>query len=271
MYSNRLAYRFLSAVFISTVLFFTGCDLVSKSEYAQNPNDEVLNLNVQFTEYVQSDQPPELHLLLVTKKIYPCYNYQLQTEQVDKQSTDIRLVLEIGDVNTGGVCATAIGPARARISFDQRADINELLLINYDFTDRLNIEITSEKAVVELSEGTFTEVEETTFNRTPPYSMYARCSPQQDAPEVCDLFYNELEALEFISRFEFPEDGILPFPVAHESSSLEYRYYLYGAEDNFEELLSNFPEIADQIIEDYPESNFLIMNWKRNFYNTAHN
>lgn len=262
---NRFTQSTLSVWIISAVIFIAGCDLISKSDYEPGLDADIHELEVLFTEQMATNQKPVLTLQLVTKEFFPCYNYQLQTEFKDIHSTDTSLAIEVGEVTIDNICLTAFGPANAWIHFDERDLIRELLLIQQDYTDRFQIEITDEKAEVKLIDGSFSEIKYNTYYRTPEYSMSSRCSMSEGYSEICDLWFTELESAPFVTRLEFPDDGVIPYPSAHEGSTLEYRYYRYGSEENFEQIKSMFSAFVIDHSEETDGGNFLISNWKRQF------
>lgn len=243
-----------------------GCDLVSKSELNQETDSELYNLYAQFVERHDEDKGLKLYLNLITKEQFGCYNYRLLTEQIDSESNDYRLALEVtGATLPGNACATALGPARAFIPFENRVGIKELKVKNGHRSDLLTVNVTSETASVELEEGTFIEVVEPELYRTPRHSMHSRCRMTNDTSQLCENWFEKLESEPYTERFEFTENVRITYPRNRDDSPSEYRYFKYGSEENYEKIKDLFTEFVIRHSEIATQLNPGIQNWKGEF------
>lgn len=259
----RLFSYTIPLMLISSLVIFNGCDLISKSELKQVSDSELYDLYAEFVERYESDKGLQLFLYLSSQKQFQCSNYRLLIQQLDSESNDLLLTVEIkGAELSGNFCATAIGPAIAFIPFENRDAIKEVKLKNGHRSDLLTVTLTSEKASVDLKEGTFVQVNEPELYRTPKHSMYSMCLITDDTNKLCESWFELLESETYVERFEFPENARITYPENRTDYPFEYRYFIYGSEEYYENVEDLFTDFVIQHTATYADLNIGISNWK---------
>jgi len=143
---------------IVSLLFFVFFAVSCDEDNAKNDEYSPLEGNVLFTLAPDSADgigtTGNIALYLKTDSIYNCINYEL-VHEADIQSDRIDITIE-GIVLPEGICATAIGPARAKISLGIGSGEFDLRFTYDSQTDRYDISLSDSSIVVVPFDTSFT-------------------------------------------------------------------------------------------------------------------
>jgi len=145
-----------------TVLFycFISCSIIDSEE-----NIEPIDSDIIFSVTYDSTGIIQNHtgylLLLKTEKIYSCSNFQLKS--VVSINGD-KIVVDLIGVEIGEICATALGPATARIPLELYTE-NIYFNIVYNSTkDRYSLQVNNKNIAVREIESNFTSYHKFNFD-----------------------------------------------------------------------------------------------------------
>jgi len=109
---------------------------------------------LKFDTTTTNDSYEGFRLYILTKEIFPCYNYYIVTEEEINSS---KIKIHILDVDIDEICATASGPAKVKIPLTFESDNYELLFYNSSEIDTYNISVYDDSIATSITDTSFTK------------------------------------------------------------------------------------------------------------------
>lgn len=204
--------------------------------------------------------PPTPTLLVATDSIYPCANYALV---VDVERSGSTLDLEVQGVEIGAVCATALGPATARIPLDLPEGEYTLRIRHDGALDIYTLRVLADRLELQPEQTAVTRVPEPLAWRTPERSFVYLCGTYTGDEALCDQFRARFEALGALTEIEVPAEGLWPYP---RSASGHYydapgRVYRYDSEADFQAVKDLLRTFSREVLRNRTGDGLSVMNW----------
>lgn len=221
-----------------------GCtELSSGPDLPVQPNSEFI-FQVQEAHRLDGlPGEPESMLFLVTAEQLECCNYQIRT-QVKTQGEMLRVDV-LGMELPGGMCLTALGPARAQVPLSSLAALERIVFRRGGEAAAFRVTVDETSIHVSGPGSELTHPGDTLVWRFPRRSMVYTCGTLTEDSCLCQQFRDTLLARLDLESIAVPEMGLWPYP----KETIGYYYnmtplvYHYSSESEFEhagELLEQF-------------------------------
>ena len=262
----------MSSLKIITVLliqltFIAGCNSIS-------PNNNVkLDSKVKFEIYeahpasVNSNIGiPEIHLRIITEKIYPCSNYRINTFQ---NISGGNISIYLPSLNVPDICLTSLGPAIADIPLNLINRKYNLKLIFNGITDNYDVDISDSVIYLNNNVGDMSTPVYYKYFRYPKNSFAYYCGTLIEDKYICDDFLDTLKSYLKLKEFYFPQDGQKPY---HDSLGGHYyempaRFFIYNNDEDFNKIGNILSSYKKNVIKDKQGIGISIVNWmNKSFY-----
>ena len=146
--------KLIIAVLIQLLLsiLFSACS--DNEEEFDYMYDGDIYFTLKYDTTTTNDNYEGFRLYILTKEIFPCYNYYIVTGE-EISSSEIKV--HILEVDIDEICATALGPARVKIPLTFESDEYDLLFYNSSETDTYNISVYNDSIAVSIGDTSFTK------------------------------------------------------------------------------------------------------------------
>jgi hypothetical protein len=196
-------------------------------------------------------------------------NYQIDyNSDYNSANSKIRKIDLQGISLPGFMCLTALGPAVSEISYEEAPLETELEIKDGELVDRYDVHITEEYVDIRKMKGSFTTLNGNRFYLKPENSFYFICGTLQTKSELCGEFDSLLRDESGISEFQFPEDGIIPYPSMSQGNQFNASatYYIYDSIEDFESAGQLLEQFTKERIGRTDGNSLSITNWRNEGY-----
>jgi len=223
---------------LSCVLLFitlTSCDILEDSSATIAPLDSKINFKViESYDRYETVSAPEIFIEMQTEKIYPCYNYGIANRI---RIEDRKLIVDIVGIAKSSVCATALGPANARIKLGYITGVYGIEFNGDNFNDKYNLLISDSLIILDGKETPNTNPSVYFMYRYPKNSFAYIWNRGTSDSLICLGFMDTLKSV--ISLNEFSFSNLAEIPYFHKPSQYEsVTYYYYDSESDFNKISS---------------------------------
>lgn len=204
---------------------------------------------------------PSIVLMMETEKIYPCFNYHIESKiSVFSNTINVRLC----GIYIPWICFTALGPARSTQVLELAPGEYDLRFLLGCGADRYEVTITDEALVTTERSAGFTEPLSRLTWRYPHESFCYLCGTTTETSWICDAFLDSLTARGLFVEFAFPDSGDIPYPRASEGHNYDMpgRYFRYTNEADFDTAGAILERYSREVISQHPGVSLSLWNWK---------
>lgn len=218
------------------------------------------NVNLTISEkFTKEKDGAHIFLNLATEKIYPNYNYLLNSDVEIRGSF---IMVEVKNVFIPSVLLPALGSARFSKDLGKiEGDYILTIHLRHRYRgDSYSLKITKDKIEINPINQTFTTYNQPTIlYRVPENVIWIRCSGVE-CEETCERFFNE-PLISNLQPFE-PENGEYALNLYHFKGAGVKHFKFYGDISSLEELVRNYSI--------YPCLQLFIYTWRGDFFHTLH-
>jgi hypothetical protein len=267
---SRLKRRIIMKLLICLIAFcfiLSGCDIAE-----DEVNGELRNLdsNIIFEVKEQHEanhliSDPEIYLLMETEKEYECFNFSITSSlQITGNIIDVM----IQGIYVPVVCLTAIGPATGRIKLDIPDGTYRLIIRSSAFADEYNLIISSSSVRIEEIISVNTKMEHSLYHRYPEKSFVYLCGTTLEDTALCRMFIDTVTSVVSISQFEFPESGVIPYPLMSQGYqyNMPAKYFYYENESDYDRIEAIIKAFKDTYIRDKQGIGLSTTNWRNKLF-----
>jgi hypothetical protein len=248
---------------LAFTFFLSGCEFIQEEE-----NGELIHLDSKIIFEVKEQHEnyyeisdPEIYILLKTEKIYPCYNYSVATSlNIDRNRIDVA----IHGIYIPEICLTALGPATGRIKLDIPVGIYRLFIRSTYFADEYSLIVESNSIRLEEVSSNNTRMEFSLYHRYPEKSFVYLCGTTLEDTALCRMFIDTVASVIDISRFEFPESGVIPYPEISQGYyyNMPAKYFIYQTESDYDRIDEILQSFKAAYIRDKQGIGISTVNWR---------
>lgn len=253
---------------IVILLLLSSCNIFESDNVPEPPElepSEIFDEGINIW-FIERTTIPELRLMMRTKGKFG--HSSIDFEVLDSYSdSELTREIIIKGIFKHPAFPEESEPARAtsHVSFLDIEENLTLLIRDGPITDSFNVDISEEKVDISVLDTTFTEVSYDRYYRRPPNSMYFFCGTIEAKKHLCEELHELMKADANLREFQFPDDGVIPYPKKA-SRSFDYnapmRYYLYNSSEEYRH--------AGQLLRDFADENgvrnednwLYIVNWQ---------
>lgn len=239
---------------IIVILLFNSCDILNPEESNLTAINSKILFRVEDLCWKNGAYEPGISIYMETAENYPCCNYWIETKERIRNNT---LHVKIFGVDETDFCATAFGPARNILGFEQLQGKYLLNFHNVRQGDQYELVITDSLISLTPKISRFTEAEYFKLWRRPKNSFAIICRAKEDSA-LFKGFLDTLSQVIDMQEFRFPETGELSYPSErHQHHTV--KYFKYEKESDF--------YLIRPVLKAYKEQNFdepnsiTIINW----------
>ena len=247
--------------------------VITESCNSTNPDtNSIIDSNIKFkiTEVhpvsgSSSMGIPQIHLILTTEKIYPCFNYGIN---LFKSISGRNITINLLGLNVPNICLTALGPASADVPMQVGNGEYNLNIKSKGITDSYIVNVSDSLITVSNKNGEISSPAYNKYYRFPKNSFAYYCGTTIEDKYICDDFLDTLKSKINIKEFYFPEDGQKPYP---DSSMGHYydmpaKFFIYNSEEDFDKIGSIMSSYKKSVIKDKQGIGISIVNWENKYF-----
>lgn len=195
-----------------------------------------------------------------TEKIYGCYNYGIACNY---RIEDRKIFVNINGIAKPSVCATALGPANARIKLGYIAGVYEMEFKSENFTDKYNLLI-SDSLIILDGRGTPNTNPSTFFMyRYPKNSFAYLCGTLLSDSSLCSKFIDTLQSVISITEFHFSDIAEIPYPNSSQGHyyDADARFFYYQNGSDFEKIREVMKSFKQSYFPDNYGTGLSVISW----------
>jgi hypothetical protein len=253
--------------YLPIVLSIQGCKIFKTPKNLQPIEGNIVFSIKEGYEHPYSVGEPRIMLKMVTEKIYPCYNWTIDS---DVGVRDKSINVTLNGIYVPEICFTALGPATFSSFLDLPNGDYVLTFTAGEIKDKYTLTVTDDYIKLNELSSHFTIPEFKLFWRYPPNSFAYLCGTTNETSWICEDFLDTLLSKIQLEEFYFPDSGEIPYP----SSSMGHyydmpaRYFYYKNEADFDMAGEILRSYTQSVISQYSGVGISLINWKNKQYSS---
>jgi hypothetical protein len=265
MILNKLQMK--SIVTYLAMLFLLSCETQTPLDFSDGSLDG--KINIRFMESFgnhNQKEAPKLYLDLKTDKHYPHTGYTLLAEMsVTKSSIDI----DINGIKNWGSGGDAFSPAgwwtvldipnaSYRLNIRDRTQQQTSQIV-----DSYILRIDENSISIEDKEQSFTRPFYNFYWRYPKKSFACKTESLLKDSLICKIFQDSLEKIIQIEQFDFPDQGVRPYPSSYieRNRYCLVRYFWYKNDADLEKAGDFLKNFTQDVLTNYEALNISLYSW----------
>jgi len=259
---------------IVILLLLSSCTISESEDVSESP---VIEPSEIFEEgiiiwFFERTTIPELRLMMRTQGKFKEFSIDFEVVDSHTDSEFTREIIIKGLRKNTGVSSSEPARVTSHISFLDIEENLTLLIRDGPITDSFNVDISVEKVDISVLDTTFTEVSYDRYYRRPTNSMYFSCYTIEAKKHLCEELHELMKADANLREFQFPDDGVIPYPKQSLRSSFDYnapiRYYMYHSSEDYKHAGQLLRDFADENGVSNEDNWLYIVNWQELAYSS---